>query len=82
MAILVLFQEFSRKFCFNCFSLVLTAMMHPVRTFSIMRAVGVKAYRYQRGSEFGKILYIKNVLENGWWEDAYPSSYPWIRPWP
>ena len=21
-------------------------------------------------------MYIKNIFENGWWEDAYPSSYP------
>ena len=22
------------------------------------------------------IICIKNIFENGWWEDAYPSSYP------
>ena len=21
-------------------------------------------------------MYIENIFENGWWEDAYPSSYP------
>ena len=25
---------------------------------------------------YGKIVCIKNIFENGWWEDAYPSSYP------
>ena len=25
---------------------------------------------------YRNILYIKNIFENGWWEDAYPSSYP------
>ena len=29
-------------------------MMHSVRTFSIMRVVGVKAYRYQRDSKLWK----------------------------
>ena len=23
-----------------------------------------------------EVFYIKNIFENGWWEDAYPSSYP------
>ena len=23
-----------------------------------------------------KTVYMKNISENGWWEDAYPSSYP------
>ena len=31
---------------------------------------------------YGKIVSMKNVFENAWWEDAYPSSFPpWIRPW-
>ena len=25
---------------------------------------------------YGKIIYIKNIFENGWKEGAYPSSYP------
>ena len=25
---------------------------------------------------YRKIVYIKNTFENGWWEDAYTSSYP------
>ena len=33
-----------------------------------------KTYCYQRGSNYGKIVYIKNTFENSWWEDAY--SYP------
>ena len=50
-------------------------MMHFVRAFSIMRALWRKAYRYRRGSKLWKIVYIKNIFENGWWEDAYPSTY-------
>ena len=41
MAILVFFEQLSRKFCLNFLTLTLTAlpnMMHFVRTLSIMRA--------------------------------------------
>ena len=41
MAILVLFEQFSAKFCSNFLTLLLSAspnMMHFVRTFLIMRA--------------------------------------------
>ena len=41
IAILVLFENFLRKFCLNFLTLILSAspnMMHFVRTFSIMRA--------------------------------------------
>ena len=50
MAILVLCEKISRKFCENSLTLILSAspnMMHFVRTFSIMRAEG-KAYCYRR----------------------------------
>ena len=41
MAILVLIEKLSGKFCLNILTLILTAspnMMHFIRTFSIMRA--------------------------------------------
>ena len=41
MAILELFEQFSRKFCLNFFTLILSTspnMMHFVRSFSIMCA--------------------------------------------
>ena len=44
-------------------------MMHFVRTFSIM-LIAIKEVR-----NYEKIVYIKNIFENGWWEDAYSSSY-------
>ena len=40
-------------------------MMHFVRTFSIMHALMRKAYCYRRGSKLGKIVFIKNIGENG-----------------
>ena len=47
MAILVLFQQFSGKFCFNRLTLILSSpaspnMMHFVCTLSIMRALGAR----------------------------------------
>ena len=51
-------------------------MMHFVRTFSIMRAYGVKLIAIKEARNYGKIVYIKNIFQNSWWEDAYPSSYP------
>ena len=51
-------------------------MMHFVRTFSIMRAYGVRLIAIQEVRNDGKIVYIKNISQNGWLEDAYPSPYP------
>ena len=45
MAILVLFEQFLGKFCLNFLTLILSAspnIMHFVRTFSTMRASGVR----------------------------------------
>ena len=66
-------------------------MMHFVRTFSIMRAYGVRLIAIEEVRNYGKIVayriaYIKNIFQNGWWEDMHRSSpYPTpldIRPWP
>ena len=51
-------------------------MMHVVRTLSIERALGVRLIVIEEVRNYGKILYIKSTFENGWWENAYPSSYP------
>ena len=51
-------------------------MMHCVRTFLIMRAQGVRLIALERVQNYEKTVYIKNIFENGWWEDAYLSSYP------
>ena len=48
-------------------------MMHFVRTFSVVRA---RPNAIKEVRNCGKIAYIKSIFENGWWEDAYPSSYP------
>ena len=38
---------------------------------------GIKKVRNYR-----KIVCIENIFENGWWEDAYPSSYSYPLPIP
>ena len=58
--------------------------MHFVRTFSITRALGVRLIVIEKVQNYGKIVFIKNMFENGWWRDASPtpSRLPWIRPRP
>ena len=52
-------------------------MIHCVRTFSIMHAYGVRLIvtGIEEVRNYGKIVYFF-IFENGWWEDAYPLSYP------
>ena len=50
-------------------------MMHFFRTFSVMRAQGVRVIAIEKVRNYEKIVYIK-IFENGWKEDAYPLSYP------
>ena len=45
-------------------------MMHFLRTFSNMRAYDVKFIAIIEVRNYGKIAYIKNIFENGRWEDA------------
>ena len=52
-------------------------MMLFVRTLSIYACLGrIRLIANEGVRNYGKIVYIKNVFENGCWEDAYPSSYP------
>ena len=51
-------------------------MMHFVRTCSIIRAYGVRLIAIKEIRNYGKIVYTKNIFENSWREDVYPSSYP------
>ena len=51
-------------------------MMHFVCTVSIMRAY---AYCYEEVRNYKKILFIQNIVENGWWGDAY-AAYPTSPP--
>ena len=46
--------------------------MHFVHTFSIMGAQDVKLIAIEEVRDNKKIVYIKSIFENGWWEDAKP----------
>ena len=73
VAILVLFEPFVGKFCLNLLPLNLSVspnVMHFVCTFSIMRAEGVRLIVIEKVRNYGKIVFIKNMFENGWWGDA------------
>ena len=41
-----------------------------------MRAYGVRLIAVKEARNYGKTVNIKNIFENDWWEEAYPSSYP------
>ena len=57
-------------------------MMHFVRTFSVMRAQGVRLIAIEEVQNYGKTVYIKNSLEMAG-EGCIPLILPpWIRPWP
>ena len=47
-----------------------------VRIFSSMLAYGVRLIAIEEARNYGKIVRIKNIFKNGWWEEAYPSFYP------
>ena len=49
-------------------------MMHFVCTFSIYACLRLIAVEEARN--YQKAVYIKNIFQNGWWEEAYPSSCP------
>ena len=54
MATLVLFESLSAKFCLNVLTLNLSVspnVMHFVRTFSFMRALGLRHICYRRDSK-------------------------------
>ena len=76
MAILVLFEKFSGKFClfFNpnseCFEKYEAFCSYIFDYACLWR----KAYCYQKIPNYGKIVYTKNIFESGWWKNAYPSS--------
>ena len=81
MAILALFEEFSAKICLNVLTLILSAspnMMHFVRTFSIMRAYGVRLIALSKRLEIMEKLHslhekhFRKWLVEGY---AYPPGF-------
>ena len=51
-------------------------MMHFVRTFSIMRAQGVRLISIEEVRNYGKIVFFKNLVENGWKGECIPLTPP------
>ena len=50
--------------------------MHFVRTFSVMRAQGTRLIAIEEVQNYGKIVHIKNIFENGWWRMHTPHPIP------
>ena len=68
-----------RQILFKLFDPNLSAsqnMMHFVRTFSIMRAQGVRLIANEEVRNYGKIVYIQNNFENGWYKMHTPHPTP------
>ena len=66
VAILLLFEQFLGKFCSKCFTkydAFSSYIFHYV-------CLGRKTYCYRKIQNYGKIVFIINMFENGWWEDA------------
>ena len=66
VAILVLFEQFLGKLCLNFLPLNLSVspnVMHFVRTFSIMRALGVRLVVVEKLQNYEKFLFIKTSLK-------------------
>ena len=60
-------------------------MMHFVRTFSIMRALGVQGLLLSKSFEITEKLYTSKTLLKMAGERMYtpgPHPTPWIRSWP
>ena len=77
VAILALFEQFLGKFRLNFLPLnfsVSPNMVHFVRTFSIMRAYSVRLIVFEKVRNFGKVVFIKNMFENGWWGGCIPPG--------
>ena len=75
VAILVLFEHFLTKVCLKFLPLnrVLPNTMPFVCTFSITRALGVRLIITEKVRNYEKIVFITNMLQNGWWGDASPK---------
>ena len=71
---------FLGKICLNFSTLILSALPNMMHFFSRifdyanMRAEDVRLIANEEIRNYGKIVYIKNIFENGRWEDAYFSS--------
>ena len=71
-AILVLFEQSLGKFCLKFLPLILSVapyMMHVVRTGRLhfrLCMLGVRFIVIEKIRNYGKVVFIKNMFENGW----------------
>ena len=78
MAILVLFNNFEGKFViflapkFECFT---KYNAFCARNFNYAWLRRIRHIAYEEVRNHGKILFIPNIVENGWWGNAY-AAYP------
>ena len=86
LAILVLVVQFSGKVCSYFWPLPLSAspnMMHFVgyAQFRLCVLKATKAYCNEEVRNYGKILFIQSIVENGWWGGCILHiPPPWIHP--
>ena len=69
MAVLVLFEQFSGKFCLYFWFPILSASPNMMRFFAQFQLCVVKATQaccFKEVRNYGKILFIQNIVENGW----------------
>ena len=66
----IIFRQIWYKF-FECFAKYDAFCSHIIDYAKDVRLVAINEFR-----NYGKIVNVKNIFENGWWEDAYSSSYP------
>ena len=81
VALLVLFEQFLGKFCYNFLPRNLSVspnMMHFVRAFSIIYVWGVRLIANEKVRNCKKIVFIKNMFENDWWgmHPPHPPDAP------
>ena len=82
MAILVLFEQFSGKFCLYFWSLILSAspnMMHFVRAVLIMRAKRLRHIVMKRFEIMAKFYSSKALLKMAGGRGCIPHISHWIR---
>ena len=85
MAILVIFGHFSGKVCSYFRPLPLSAspnMMHFVgyAQFRLCVLKATKAYCNEEVRNYGKILFIQSIVENGWCGGRMHTSHPPLDP--
>ena len=84
MAIIILFEQFLRKFYLNFLPLNLSVspnIMYFVCTFSIMSALGVRLIVIEKVRNYVEVVFIKNMFQSNWC-GMHPPTPPLDPPLP